>query len=131
MAEAGENKVELKVVTPKPVDFSFRMAILVLLAAQNAAHALMSRYSKVLAAKAVFIIAAEVGQFKLPGNFKRILFQHGSCIGRRIHQVVRRRLSIRSRYSRYRYKLSNLICMLSVPASVSKILLYHHGSWHT
>ena len=129
MAGAGENKVELKVVTPKPVDFSFRMAILVLLAAQNAAHALMSRYSKVLA-KAVFIIAAEVGQFKLPGNFKRILFQHGSCIGRGIHQVVRRRISIRSRYSRYRYKLSNLICMLSVPASVSNILLYHHGSWH-
>ena len=47
MAEEGENKVEQKVAAPKQVDFSFRMTILVLLAAQNAAHALMSRYSKV------------------------------------------------------------------------------------
>jgi hypothetical protein len=47
MAEEGENKVELKVAAPKTVDFTFRMTILVLLAVQNAAHALMSRYSKV------------------------------------------------------------------------------------
>ena len=48
MAEEGENKVEIKVATPKTVDFTFRMTILVLLAVQNAAHALMSRYSKVV-----------------------------------------------------------------------------------
>ncbi len=47
MAEEGENKVEIKVAAPKTVDFTFRMTILVLLAVQNAAHALMSRYSKV------------------------------------------------------------------------------------
>lgn len=45
--DEGENKVELKAV-PKPIDFGFKMAILVLLAVQNAAHALMSRYSKVM-----------------------------------------------------------------------------------
>lgn len=49
MAEEGENKVEQKVTAaPKTVDFMFRMTILVLLAVQNAAHALMSRYSKVV-----------------------------------------------------------------------------------
>jgi hypothetical protein len=42
--DEGDNKSEQK---PVPiVDWTLRMTILVLLAAQNAAHALMSRYSK-------------------------------------------------------------------------------------
>jgi hypothetical protein len=42
----GQNKTEEKPVS-KAVNFSLRLTILVLLAVQNAAHALMSRYSKV------------------------------------------------------------------------------------
>ena len=74
MAEEGENKVEIKVAAPKTVDFTFRMTILVLLAVQNAAHALMSRYSKVILSIIILTISAHFYEFKYLGNLEGNIF---------------------------------------------------------